>query len=124
MIAWVGASAIVLTALQASINAPRDALRVCLKDSVASATTEKVAPDAIESYLRGKCDVQLGSLKSALIAFDMKNGMAKKAAANDAELTVQDYLGSPVEKYKFMADINTPKPKADAPAASTQPPKP
>jgi hypothetical protein len=37
---------------------------------------------------------------------------------------VSDYVASPVEKYKFMADLNAPKTKNEAPAASTQPAKP
>ena len=124
MIALVGASAIVLTALQASINAPRDAFRVCIKDAVTKATGEKVAPDAIEQYLRNNCGAQLGGLKAAVTAFNMKNGMARKAASADADLTVSDYVASPVEKYKFMADLNAPQTKSEAPAASTQPAKP
>ena len=112
MIALVGASAMFLTALQASINAPRDSFRVCLKEATEKANAEKVGGEAIEEYLKTNCSAPMGSLKSALIAFDMKNGMAKKAAANDAEMTVADYLASPVDKYKFMADMN--KPKQDA----------
>ena len=115
MIALVGASAMVLTALQASINAPRDTFRICLKDAVTKAADEKVGPDAIENYLRTNCSAPMGSLKAALMAFGMKNGMGKKAAASDADLTVDDYVASPVEKYKFF---HTPK-KEDA--ASTPP---
>lgn len=122
MIALVGASAIVLTALQASINAPRDAFRVCLKDAVTKANAEKVGPEGIEAYLRTNCSVQLSGLKAAVTAFNMKNGMAKKAAASDADLTVSDYVASPVEKYKFMAEVNAPKAKSETPAASTPAP--
>lgn len=119
MIALVGASAIILTALQATINAPTEAFRSCLKETTAKAKTEKVAPDAIEQYLRTACTVQMDSLKGAVIAFRTKNGMARKAAAEDANLTVEDYLAAPVDKYKFMATVNTPQPKQAA--ASAQP---
>ena len=34
----------------------------------------------------------------------MKNGMGKKAAADDAEMTVDDYVATPADNYKFMAE--------------------
>ena len=120
MIVLIGASAMFLTALQASINAPRDAFRVCIKEATSKASAEKVGPDAIEAYLRANCSAPMGSLKAALMAFGIKNGMGKKTATSDAEMTVDDYLASPVDKYKFMSTMNAPKTDA---AAST-PPKP
>lgn len=132
MIALLGGSAIILTALQASINAPTDAFRGCLREAAAKATSEKVGGDAIEAYLRDACSVQMGSLKSAVIAFRVKNGMSKKAAAGDADMTVEDYIATPADNYKFLAEQRAPKaapasPATPAPtpaAASTQPPKP
>ena len=59
--------------------------------------------DAIEAYLRTACSVQMQSLKSAVIAFRMKNGMSRKAAADDADMTVDDYVSTPVDNYQFMA---------------------
>ena len=130
MIALLGASVIGLAALQASISAPTDAFRSCLREASSKATAEKVGGDAIEAYLRNACGVQMGSLKSAVVAFRVKNGMAKKTALEDADMTVEDYLASPVDKYKFIAEMNAPaKPAASAapaqatPAAATQPPK-
>jgi hypothetical protein len=129
MIALLGASAIVLAGLQATINAPTDAFRGCLRESSAKATGEKIAGDAIEGYLRNACSVQMGSLKSAVVAFRTKNGMTRKAAAEDADMTVDDYLATSVDKYQFTAQSNAPKPAQQAapaaqaiPAASPQPP--
>ena len=119
MIALLIASAITLAALQASISAPTGAFRGCLRDAATKATNEKVAGDAIEAYLRNACTVQMSTLKSAVISFRMKNGMSKKAAADDAEMTVDDYVATPADNYKFMADMN--KPKAAAPTASPTP---
>jgi hypothetical protein len=137
MIALIGASAIALAALQASISAPTDAFRGCLRDAADKATTEKVAADAIEDYLRNACTVQMSTLKSAVIAFRVKNGMSRKAATDDAEMTVEDYVASPADNYKFMAEADAkaaaaakpaPTPAsvpASVPAAATaQPPKP
>jgi hypothetical protein len=133
MIALLSASAITLTALQAVINAPRDAFRACLKAGAEKASTEKVSGDGIEAYLKSACGVQMQSLKGAVIGFRIKNGMSRKAAVDDADMTVDDYLSSPVDNYKFMAQQNAPAKAAPAssptqaptPASvSTQPPKP
>ena len=120
MIALVGASAIILTALQASINAPTTAFRGCLKEAAAKASAEKVGPDAIEAYLRNACTVQMQSLKSAVVAFRVKNGMSRKAAAADADMTAEDYVATPVDNYKFMVTLNAkPQPAAQSAPAAT-----
>ena len=126
MIALLGASAITLVALQAGINAPTEAFRGCLREASTKATNEKVAGDAIETYLRSNCSVQMDSLKAAVVAFRVKNGMGKKAAAEDANMTIDDYVATPVEKYRFMLELNTPKPQtaaAPAPAAPAAAPE-
>jgi hypothetical protein len=132
MIALLAASAISLAASQATIAAPTTAFRGCLRDAAAKAKTEKVAGDGIENYLKTACTVPMGSLKEALIAFRMKNGMTRKAASSDADMTVEDYVATPADNYKFMAQMDAPKPAAPAvaapvvtpAAAPTQPPKP
>ena len=133
MIALLVASAINLAALQASIAAPTDAFRGCLRDAATKAKSEKVPGDGIEAYLKKACTVQMGSLKEALVAFRMKNGMSRKAAGDDAEMTVDDYVSTPADNYKFMANMDakpapTAAPPAITPAAApanppTQPPK-
>jgi hypothetical protein len=124
MIALVGASAIVLSALQASISTPTTAFRGCLHDAAAKATTDKVSADTIETYLRNACTVQMGSLKEALVAFRMKNGMTRKAAGEDAEMTIDDYVSTPADNYKFTAKQNAKAAALPAPvtAAATPPP--
>ena len=84
MIVLLGASALMLAALQAIVAAPTSAFRGCLHDATTKATSEKVSADTIEDYLRKACTVQMGTLRDALVAFRMKNGMSKKAAADDA----------------------------------------
>ena len=121
MIVLLGASALTLAALQASITAPTSAFRGCLHDAVAKATSEKVGGDAIETYLRNACTSQMGDLTSAIVAFRMKNGMSKKAAADDAEMTIEDYVATPADNYKFMAEQNAPKPAGPAAPPAPQP---
>ena len=118
MIALVVASTLYLTGMQATINAPRDAFRTCLKQAKEKATSEKVAADAFEAYARDACSGKLATLKDALIGFSVKNGVARKTAANDANVTIDDYVGSTVDNYKFMADFNSPKPAASQAAAA------
>jgi len=60
MILLLAASSITLTALQASINAPREAFRVCLKEATSKAATEKVGADGYEAYVRNACSGPLG----------------------------------------------------------------
>ena len=116
MIALLGASALTLAALQASIAAPTTAFRGCLHDAAAKATSEKVSADTIETYLRNACTVQMGSLKQALMDFRIKNGMSRKEAASDAEMTIDDYVSTPADNYKFMAKEDAPKQAVPTPA--------
>jgi hypothetical protein len=116
MVALLGASALTLAALQATIAAPTSAFRGCLHDAAAKATSEKVSADPIETYLRSACTVQMNALTGAIVAFRMKNGMSKKAAADDADMTIDDYVSTPVDNYKFTAEQNAPaKPQPATP---------
>lgn len=122
MIVLLASTSIYLSALQASIAAPTEAFRGCLRQATETATKDKVSPDGIEDYYRTTCSVQMQSLKSAVIAFRVKNGMAKKAAADDADMTVEDYMAAPIDRYKYVADMNkeaSPEPAAPAAPAAT-----
>jgi hypothetical protein len=124
MIALIGASAIYLTALQASINAPTEAFRGCLRTAVEKATKAKVAPDGIEDFFKTECSAQMDSLKNAVVAFRVKNGMAKKAALEDATMTVEDYMASPADRYRYIAEMEASAKKAAAPATPAAAPTP
>lgn len=120
MIALLGASAIVLAGLQASIAAPTTAFRGCLHQAADKATDDKVTADTIETYLRNACTGQMGALKQALVEFRLKNGMSRKAADADAQMTIDDYVSTPVDNYKYTLKQNAPKPQL--PASATTPP--
>jgi hypothetical protein len=128
MIIVLTASAITLTALQATINAPTAAFRGCLREAVAKASSDKVSGDGIEAYLTNACSGQMQTLKSAIVAFRVKNGMSHKAAVDDANMTVDDYVATPADNYKYLASMNAPAqpatPPAPTPASVSQPPKP
>jgi len=102
MIFLVGASAIYLTALQASINAPRNAFQSCLKDAVEKAQAQKIEGDGYEAFVRETCGAQLGSFKSAVTAFDMKNKMSRKAASDDAESMIADFVSGSADHYRYV----------------------
>jgi hypothetical protein len=119
----LGASALALVALQASIAAPTKDFRGCLHDAAAKATSEKVSADTIEDYLRSACTAQMGSLKDVLVQFRIKNGMTRKAAVDDAQMTIDDYVATPADNYKFQAAENAPKPKPAAAPANPPPPQ-
>src|SRR4051812_38871935 len=97
MIGLVIGSAIYLTGLQASISAPTNAFRSCLREAAVKAKADKVTGDGIEAYLRNACTSQMSTLKEAVIAFRVKNGMTRKAAASDADMTVEDYVATPAD---------------------------
>jgi hypothetical protein len=122
MIALVAVPAIYLTMLQAVINVPRDAFRNCLKESSAKANTEKVTGDAFDGWVRGACNAQMTTLRNAIVGFNMKNGMSHREAASDADMTVDDYVASSVDHYKFMAEVNKPAATAAATAPAATPP--
>jgi len=138
MIVLVMGSAMYLLATQASMAAPTNAFKECLKQTSAKAKGEKVAPAAYEAYARTACSAQLSALTGAITAFNVKNGMKRKDAADDAELTAGDYLASSVDKYQYLAGVDAENAKAESaaaappaapatppvtPAAAPQPPK-
>jgi len=126
MIVLLAASSITLTALQASINAPREAFRECLKQANTKATSDKVAADAYEAYVRNACTNELGSFKGAVVKFDMGNKMSKKASDEDANAMIADFVGTAVDNYKYINKTTAPVQQASAaaPAPATTPPPP
>ncbi|HZU50787.1 MAG TPA: hypothetical protein VE968_02810 [Sphingomicrobium sp.] len=120
MIILLAASAIYMSGVQAAIAAPTDAFRGCLRDAASKAKSEKVTGDGIEAYLKKSCTAQMGTLTDALVAFRMKNGMTRKAAAADAAMTVDDYVSTPADNYKFMTNMEA----KQAPAAAAAPAAP
>lgn len=120
MIILLAASSLYLSGIQAGIAAPTSAFRGCLREAAAKAKTDKIGADAIESYLKNACTSQMGSLREALIAFRIKNGMSHNAAVSDAAMTVNDYISTPVDNYKFTVGMDT-KQVAAAPALAPTP---
>ena len=118
MISLVIGSAIAMAGLQASISAPRAAFVACLKQASSQAMSDKLATDAFEGALRAACAGQATSLKGALVGFDVKNGVARKRAASDADLQIDDYLASSLDNYTARMPAAKAPPSASVAAAT------
>ena len=120
-----------ITGLQASIAAPRQDYTDCLKKAAAQAASAQVAADQFAAFASQHCSAEAGRFKSALVAFDTKNGVKRAMAVADAQLQLDDYLAMSQEKYDAKAKVAAkPKPApapavtpAPVPAAAPAPPK-
>ena len=101
MIGMAIASAITMIAMQASINAPRSAFSACLKEVLPKAQAEKVAPAAFGAYAKSACAGKSESLRSALVSFDVKNGIGRSRALADAEVQIDEYYTMSAEQYQY-----------------------
>ena len=101
-------SAVLVAALlqSAAINSQRDSYIACLKSGLETAKTQKMAASAYEAFLRQNCAEAEAKFEASLIAFDLKNKVPRKQAASDAQLQVDDFVTSSVERYTIMT---TPK---------------
>jgi len=141
MIALIAGSAMYLVATQAAVASQTTSYKACLKQANVQAKQNKVAGDAYEAYARTTCTAQITALREALIGFEVKNGTKRGEAAKDADMTVDDYLASSVDNYKFMSGVAAENAKIEAdhkaqaaaaappatpaatPASAPQPPK-
>lgn len=105
---------------QAAINVPRQAFSSCLKQAAASAETQKVSPDQFKAHVLAACSAQASSFKGALVSFDVKNGIKRAQAVEDAQLQVDDYVASSAENYAAKVERMTPK-AAPQPQLASQP---
>ncbi len=101
MIAVLVAAAL---AMQSGSGDPRKEYVGCLNDAVASAKGANVAVDGFKAYASKTCSLVEDALRSKLVAFDLKNGMSKKASSEDAQIQLDDYLYTAEERYKYTAE--------------------
>ena len=112
-----------LTFLQASIAAPRQDFTDCLKKASLQAAAQQVAPDQYPAFAKQQCSGPGESFKSALIAFDVKNGVKRAQASSDAQLQVDDYLAMSSEKYEAKAPRSKAAPTPPPPVQAAAVPK-
>jgi hypothetical protein len=101
MISLILSPVVVASLMQATINAPRTAFVACLKDASAKAENQKIAIDAFAAFASSQCAPQASALKSALVAFDVKNGIKRATAEDDAQAQIDDYQAMSKEKYEY-----------------------
>ncbi|HUG46557.1 MAG TPA: hypothetical protein VMK31_08635 [Sphingomicrobium sp.] len=89
--------------MQASA-AERNAFVSCLKNAAVSAKAANVTVDGFKDHARKVCGEIENGLKSKLAAFNVKNGMARKAAADDAQLQLDDYLLTAEDRYRYATE--------------------
>ena len=94
---------------------PREAYTACLRDAVVNAKIAKVTGDGFKAYAHEACAAPEKAFKASRVAFNVKNGMSRKSAAEDADVQIEDYLYSAEDKYVFS--LQPPK-RAQAAAIS------
>ena len=101
MIASVIAAAM---GMQAGSDDPRREYVSCLKDAVVSAKSANVGAEGFDDYAQKTCAAIEGSFRSKLVSFNVKNGMSKKTAAEDAQIQLDDYMYTASEKYRYSME--------------------
>lgn len=82
----------------------RSAYVSCLKDAVTSAKGANVGVDAFKDYAHKACASVEQGFKAKLVSFNVKNGMSKKAAAEDADVQLEDYVYTAEERYRYSVE--------------------
>lgn len=96
-------SLLAAAALLAGASGPeRQAYAACLKDAVANAKVANVPPDGFKAFAHQACAAAEQKFKASLVAFNVKNGMGRKSAAEDADLQIDDYLYSAEDRYSAL----------------------
>jgi len=85
-------------------NADRSAYVSCLKDAVTSAKGANIGVNAFKDYAHKTCAAIEQSFKAKLVAFNVKNGMSKKVAAEDADIQLEDYVYTAEERYRYLLE--------------------
>jgi hypothetical protein len=112
-----------ITFLQASIAAPRQGFTECLKRASLQAAARQVAAAQYSAFAAQQCADEGAKFKSALVAFDVKNGVKRGQAVSDAQLQLDDYIAMSAEKYESKAPkaAQSPTPQPVQAAAPVQP---
>ena len=79
-------------AVQVDAGAQRQQFVACLRTVVSKGTEAKMKPDGFGPAARTDCAAQITAFRSALVAVDVRNGRARKAAEADADTQIGDYI--------------------------------
>lgn len=101
----VAVASMLLAGVDMAASTQRKALVVCLKDAQSKAKTEKIAPAGFNAYAQTACTKQMEALKAALIAIDMKNGIGRRDAAENAKMDIDGYFATADDRYKMDTEV-------------------
>lgn len=88
--------------LQGSVVKPRMAFVDCLDQASAKAKTDNVAAAQYAEFVKGICATQMETYRSAMIKFDVGNGIKRPQATEDAQMQIDDFLSSAASQYERL----------------------
>lgn len=125
MIELAMASAMYAAAVQsAPAAAERSAFAECVKQAADTAKKNKVEIDALIAQLQQACSAEGDKFKTKLVAFDVKNGVKRTQAAEDADLQMEDYYAAQEDRYRYEMDKRTPAAPSPPPPQQAASPAP
>ena len=83
----------------AAIDRSRSVFVACLKQAAGAANPSEVKAETFADFAKRHCAAQQQALMDAMIAFDLRNGVSRKSAADGAELAVDDYMETAKNLY-------------------------
>ena len=86
----------------ATIDAPRNAFRACLKTFESNQMQAKVAAEAYASAVKSACSTEADALSNALVKYDVAMGNKRAAALTNAQRDVDDYRLTSEERYRDL----------------------
>ena len=86
----------------ASIDAPRNAFRACLKTFETNQVKAKVDSAAYAAAVKSACSNEAQALADALVRYDVAMGTKRTNAVANAERDVEDYRLTSEERYRDL----------------------